>query len=636
MTREPSTDCNSPFRCHSKTRPERSVSGQLLPVKASTAPQQSGMLFGVKSLRHIVLTILFVLLIALEITHGAYRIRVIQDGERAALIETVARGVREVAGELRRLLAGAREHATYLSRLLTVQEVLESSLGVEGPRRALEASLLPYVVSFRGIDHVRLLDPGGKERFRCEKTGNGVGSIPEPRLERDPDFGVLALLRNLLPGVVLASGFIHDSDRVEVPESDRKVLYIGAPIDRGTTRLGYLLLTIYASPILNRVRSFRPFPQVDTGLVDAEGAYLAQTDPSRERGQPTAGNLQWDIPGALERIRSGESSMSTASGIVLSENIGDVDLGWTLVSLVPTEAIRSNSQASSEEYAWVVGTMVTATATLAIAGFFLVRMSLREVALREAARYRQQELELTRRKQLSERLESLGLLTAGVAHEINNPLEGIENYLALLERESGSKEKQKRYVELLRYGFHRIRDIVRDLSSFARPGVETGTADVAAAVTHALKMVAYTKEFKQVKVELQGLESTIHVNGEGRRLEQVFLNLFLNAGRAMGGEGTISITAKPVPGTDGADEVEIAIEDTGPGIPPEVLPRIFDPFFTTANSTGLGLSISYGIVEAHGGSLRAENSPGGGARFLLRLPTARPVTTLARQERGEK
>jgi signal transduction histidine kinase len=112
------------------------------------------------------------------------------------------------------------------------------------------------------------------------------------------------------------------------------------------------------------------------------------------------------------------------------------------------------------------------------------------------------------------------------------------------------------------------------------------------------------------------------VPGDGRRLEQVFINLLLNAGKAMQGNGSITITAAATSSTQGGPETEITVEDSGPGIPEKDLPRIFDPFFTTGDGTGLGLSISYGILRAHGGSIVAENRAEGGARFTLRLPAA--------------
>jgi two-component system sensor histidine kinase HupT/HoxJ len=115
------------------------------------------------------------------------------------------------------------------------------------------------------------------------------------------------------------------------------------------------------------------------------------------------------------------------------------------------------------------------------------------------------------------------------------------------------------------------------------------------------------------------------VQGDAGRLEQVLLNLFLNAGKAMRGAGRVRVAARRLDGRD-RGWIEVAIEDTGPGIDPEHLEHLFEPFFTTAaegsEGTGLGLAISRGIVTAHGGTIAAENRPEGGARFRIRLPTA--------------
>jgi signal transduction histidine kinase len=302
---------------------------------------------------------------------------------------------------------------------------------------------------------------------------------------------------------------------------------------------------------------------------------------------------------------------------------------WRLVTVIPETSIEAASSNLRAEYGWVIGSMAAITVVLAAAGAFFVRLSLRELRLREAERQK----ELERQLQVSERLGSLGLLTAGVAHEINNPLEGIGNYLALLEREPLAPEKRQRYIEHVRYGFNRIRDLVRDLSSFARPAVPSGSADLSQVVSQALKMVAYARELKEVRVERRGLDHPVVVPGDPGRLEQVFINLFLNAGRAMGGHGSLILEAREVPRAD-ADrpEVEVSVEDSGPGIPVEILSKLFDPFFTTTEGTGLGLSISYGIVKAHGGSLAAGNRPEGGARFTLRLPGAGKAATPAREK----
>ena len=238
-----------------------------------------------------------------------------------------------------------------------------------------------------------------------------------------------------------------------------------------------------------------------------------------------------------------------------------------------------------------------------------------QVSLRDLTRER----EMERQMQTAERLSSLGLLTAGVAHEINNPLEGIGNYLSLLER-AKDEERARRYVEQVRFGFERIRDIVGELLRFARPDPQRGTAELGRVVERALALVRYARELKEVRVDVVGLDEPLAVPGDAGRLEQVLLNLLLNAGRATGGSGCVRIEARP----DGADWVELEVEDDGPGIPPADLGRIFDPFFSGTGGSGLGLAVSYGIIRAHGGTFSARNVPGSGARFTIRLPRARP------------
>lgn len=240
------------------------------------------------------------------------------------------------------------------------------------------------------------------------------------------------------------------------------------------------------------------------------------------------------------------------------------------------------------------------------------------VVVQLSLRDRTREREIERTLHIHERLASIGLLTAGVAHEINNPLEGIANYLKLLRRPTATEDERARWLDLVDHGFGRIREIVRELLRFARPVREDGEADLAAAVDRARKLAAYSEKLKKVRIEALGFEAPLVVIGDAGRLEQVVVNLLLNAGTAMDGNGRITIRAQRVQAPSPMVEIEIA--DEGPGIPTEVLPRIFDPFFTTTGGTGLGLSVSYGIVQAHGGHLAARNAEGGGAVFTLRLP----------------
>jgi signal transduction histidine kinase len=254
-------------------------------------------------------------------------------------------------------------------------------------------------------------------------------------------------------------------------------------------------------------------------------------------------------------------------------------------------------------------------AAVDVSGERVVQVSLRDLTLQK---------EIERRLATSERLSSLGLLTAGVAHEINNPLEGIGNYLSLLEGDGLEEERRRNYLERVRHGFDRIRDIVGELLQFSRPQLGRGTVDLREVVERVLSVASYSKTLARVTVEQEGLDEPLLVQGDAGRLEQVVLNLVLNAARATG-EGRVLLRGRSLAPEEGGPAVELAVEDEGPGIPAENLDRVFDPFFTTEGGTGLGLSVSYGIVKAHGGRLAASNRPGGGACFRLWLPREAPA-----------
>ncbi|MCB9914848.1 MAG: hypothetical protein H6828_06815 [Planctomycetes bacterium] len=238
------------------------------------------------------------------------------------------------------------------------------------------------------------------------------------------------------------------------------------------------------------------------------------------------------------------------------------------------------------------------------------------LALRDVTHQKKIEKELVVR----ERLASIGLLTAGVAHEINNPLEGITNYLRLASRSGLSEETRAESLDQVRYGLDRIRNIVKDLLSFTRPGTEARATDLAIAVKRAAKLTAYSESMKSMTVEFVGLDRPLDVMGDPGRLEQVVFNLLLNAANAMGHRGRITVRASSAATLRGAASISLSVEDEGPGIPAEHMDRLFDPFFTTSEGAGLGLSVSYGIVRAHGGQLSAANRPTGGAVFTVTLP----------------
>ncbi len=248
--------------------------------------------------------------------------------------------------------------------------------------------------------------------------------------------------------------------------------------------------------------------------------------------------------------------------------------------------------------------------------------------LEERVEAKTRELERARRSlAATETMASLGKISAAVAHEVNNPLFGILTYARLALRDNENAPGQEKTVERLRVierESRRCGDIIRNLLNFARPRQPSRQpTDLASLASHALALLKHPFELQNITVEQAFPPDLPAVRCDPAQIQQVFVALLVNAGEAMRGSGgAIHIAAG-----HRADEVDIRIADTGPGIPGPVLPHIFEPFYTTkaeAQGTGLGLAVARSIVEQHGGSLSAANRAGGGAEFLIRLPVAPP------------
>jgi two-component system NtrC family sensor kinase len=224
----------------------------------------------------------------------------------------------------------------------------------------------------------------------------------------------------------------------------------------------------------------------------------------------------------------------------------------------------------------------------------------------------------------SEKLASIGKLAAGVAHEINNPLGGILIYSHLLledtDKESPHYENLKKIVKET----SRCKDIVRGLLDFARPkDPEMSQIDINQIVEKSLYIVEGQSLFQNIRVQKTLATDLPRIVGDGAQLQQVFMNIILNAAEAMDGDGTISITTSH---NSSGKYVDIMFQDTGHGIQEEDIKRLFEPFFTTkevGKGTGLGLAISYSIIQKHNGTIEVSSQTGEGATFTVRLPTER-------------
>jgi signal transduction histidine kinase len=256
-----------------------------------------------------------------------------------------------------------------------------------------------------------------------------------------------------------------------------------------------------------------------------------------------------------------------------------------------------------------------------------VEQAMRQVRLHGEKR------ELARRAQMAEKLAAVGTMTAGLSHEIRNPLNAAALQLTVLERRIGRLPRDAHGpllepLTLVRDEIRRLDHILEDFLQFARPReFVPKSIEVVPVVTRVLDLLGGEAERRQVRLE-RDLSPVPPIAGDEERLRQVLVNFCLNAMEAVKEGGLVRVSCRELPSdpqrADAAREVAITIDDDGPGIRAESRDRIFEPFFTTkAKGSGLGLSIVHAIVTQHGGSIAVDESPEGGARFVLKLPRAR-------------
>ncbi len=217
----------------------------------------------------------------------------------------------------------------------------------------------------------------------------------------------------------------------------------------------------------------------------------------------------------------------------------------------------------------------------------------------------------------TEKLASLGQLAAGVAHEINNPLGTITIYAHVLLKTLEPDDPRREDVDLIIKEAARTKDIVQGLLSFARETkLRPGPTNINELLEDVLGLLVNQSLFQNIKIKKNLSADSPTITADWTQLKQVFLNVLLNAAQAMEGKGTVTITTIARKNT-----IKVRIQDTGPGIPPEIMPRIFSPFFTTKEKgTGLGLAISYGIIERHGGKIDLKSELGKGTTAIISLP----------------
>jgi signal transduction histidine kinase len=232
--------------------------------------------------------------------------------------------------------------------------------------------------------------------------------------------------------------------------------------------------------------------------------------------------------------------------------------------------------------------------------------------------------QLEERERLRDRLAAVGEMAAAIAHEVKNPLAGIEVMAGLLRRKLDQPDAQKALADIITEA-KMANAIVQEVLDFVRPlRLQMEYTRIADAVQGAIQLVD-TKARREGVDVVTNLPATLpQIQADGHQLTQVFTNLLMNAYEAMAGKGRITIAAVPVrleDGADGREAVCVDIADDGPGMPPDVAERVFDPFYTTkAQGSGLGLAIVRKIVDAHDGRLDLRTAPHEGTTIRITLP----------------
>jgi signal transduction histidine kinase len=300
--------------------------------------------------------------------------------------------------------------------------------------------------------------------------------------------------------------------------------------------------------------------------------------------------------------------------------------GWSAPSPFRLECDQPESAAMAlveplvRRYRATLAVDLVLMALTLVLGFFAVQESRRreriEARAQEEARTRDLEQQLFH----AERLTTVGRLAAGMAHEINNPLEGMSNWLSLAREElaRGRVEQAEGHLARVKEGLDRAAGIVRQVLAHAEPGhVSHSVVDLHEVIGDASRLVQSRREFQRIAFALELESGPLLVRGNGVMLGQVALNLILNACEMQPEGGEVRVRSRR---EDGRVVAEFA--DRGPGVPESDRQRIFEPFFTTKSSTGLGLSISHSIVRQHEGELTFVPREGGGSVFRLTLPAS--------------
>lgn len=221
----------------------------------------------------------------------------------------------------------------------------------------------------------------------------------------------------------------------------------------------------------------------------------------------------------------------------------------------------------------------------------------------------------------SEKMAAIGQFVSGLAHEINNPLDGIQNCIRAVIAEPEDKSQTKTFLPLALEGLYKIEILVKQLLDFAKPKPnEMKICCINDILKESISLTRFRLKEKKIRIKKDLADQCPSITGQAQYLGQIFVNIILNAIDSMDKDGNLELKTTTL-----GEEIIISIKDNGTGIPQEIINKIYDPFFTTKqkkNGTGLGLYISYNVIKAHGGKISVQSELGKGTEFKIRLPLA--------------
>jgi signal transduction histidine kinase len=506
-------------------------------------------------------------------TIAASRRQAAEEAARRFAWDTQAR-----ARALERLLASMRTDLAFLAGSPPISRLLASADAAGGgdrtlPREAAEAAVLLFLRAHPEVTRVAVRHPDDRPILLAGRRGG----IP---------------ILWVAPNPTGSEGPALSPDR---PRLATLVPFDAAGGGAAPSRAVRGLLAEVAPEVLLSAGVAEAEPESERAcrLLDAHGKLLGRAGPgvSAER-----------IAAAADVVADGWSAPSP----------------WQLRCEQPRERAMAFVEPLAVRYRTTLALSVGAMAMAALLGLLAVREVRQGARLQARAQEEARVRELERQLFHAERLTTVGRLAAGIAHEINNPLEGMANYLSLARDalERGDLDAARRRLDGVRQGLDRAALVVRQVlaqSDSAR--APRGPVDMARVLAETVEFVGSRPEFSRVRFETALAGAPLLVEGNAVMLGQVALNIIVNACEAQPQGGEVRVSCA---GDDGRVVAEVA--DRGPGIAEAERQRIFEPFFSTKNSTGLGLSICHAIVREHGGEVSALPREEGGTVFRVELP----------------